>query len=54
MDRGAWQATFHGVPRVKQDLVTKAPPQPSPPVYTDLSNGKKSPKSKSEILSIGL
>ena len=23
MDRGAWQATVHGVPRVRQDLVTK-------------------------------
>ena len=23
MDRGAWQATVHGVPRVKHDLVTK-------------------------------
>ena len=23
MDRGAWQATVHGVPRVGHDLVTK-------------------------------
>ena len=23
MDRGAWQATVHGVPRVRQDLATK-------------------------------
>ena len=26
MDRGAWQATVHGVTRVRQDLVTKSPP----------------------------
>ena len=26
MDRGAWQATVHGVPRVGHDLVTKPPP----------------------------
>ena len=27
MDRGAWQATVHGVPRVTHDLVTKPPPR---------------------------
>ena len=26
MDRGAWQATLHGVARVGHNLVTKAPP----------------------------
>ena len=26
MDRGAWQATVHGVARVGRDLVTKPPP----------------------------
>ena len=26
MDRGAWQATVHGVARVEHDLVTKLPP----------------------------
>ena len=26
MDRGAWQATVHGVERVGYDLVTKPPP----------------------------
>ena len=26
MDRGAWQATVHGVARVGHDLVTKPPP----------------------------
>ena len=26
MDRGAWQATFHGVERVGHDLATKPPP----------------------------
>ena len=26
MDRGAWQATFHGVARVRHDLATKPPP----------------------------
>ena len=25
MDRGAWQATVHGVARVRHDLVTKPP-----------------------------
>ena len=29
MDRGAWQATVHGVTRVRHDLVTKPPPQES-------------------------
>ena len=27
MDRGAWQATVHGVERVGHDLATKPPPQ---------------------------
>ena len=26
MNRGAWQATVHGVARVRHDLVTKPPP----------------------------
>ena len=29
MDRGAWQATVHGVARVRRDLATKPPPQPT-------------------------
>ena len=29
MDRGAWQATVHGVTRVGHDLVTKQAPPPS-------------------------
>ena len=28
MNRGAWQATVHGVPRVGHDLATKPPPPP--------------------------
>ena len=28
MDRGAWQATVHGVTRVGHDLMTKPPPPP--------------------------
>ena len=28
MDRGAWQATVHGVARVRHDLATKPPPPP--------------------------
>ena len=28
MDRGAWWATVHGVPRVGHDLATKPPPPP--------------------------
>ena len=31
MDRGAWQATVHGIPRVRHDLATKPPP---PRVHT--------------------
>ena len=27
MNRGAWQATVHGVARVRHDLATKPPPQ---------------------------
>ena len=27
MERGAWQATVHGVARVRHDLVTKPPAQ---------------------------
>ena len=30
MDRGAWQATVHGVARVGHDLVTKSPPPVAP------------------------
>ena len=26
MDRGVWQATVHGVPRVRHNLATKPPP----------------------------
>ena len=26
MDRGAWQATLHGVARARHDLITKPPP----------------------------
>ena len=26
MDRGGWQATVHGVARVRDDLATKPPP----------------------------
>ena len=26
MDRGAWQATVHGLARVRHDLMTKPPP----------------------------
>ena len=30
MDKGAWQATVHGVPRARYKLVTKQPPPPPP------------------------
>ena len=29
MDRGAWQATVHGIARVGHDLATKPPPPQS-------------------------
>ena len=32
MDRGAWQATVHGVARVGHDLGTKSPPPPPPSI----------------------
>ena len=28
MDRRAWQATIHGVARIRHDLATKPPPPP--------------------------
>ena len=31
MNRGPWQATVHGVTRVRQDLAPKPPPPPPPP-----------------------
>ena len=34
MGRKAWQATVHGVPRVRHDLATKPPP---PPPITQLA-----------------
>ena len=30
MDRGAWQATVHGVARIRHDLATKSQPAPLP------------------------
>ena len=27
MDRGAWQATVHGIARIRHNLVTKPPPE---------------------------
>ena len=35
MDRGAWQATVHGVARVGHNLATKPPPPP----MLDLKSG---------------
>ena len=29
LDRGAWQATVHGIARVGHDLATKPPPPPN-------------------------
>ena len=40
MDRGAWQATVHGITRVRHDIATKPPP--SPPKQLD----KEQPKPK--------
>ena len=40
MDRGDWQATVHGVTRVRHDLVTKPPP---PRQYPKLPPTKKLP-----------
>ena len=35
MDRGAWQATVHGITRVGHDLTTKPPPTDRKPEYSD-------------------
>ena len=40
MDRGAWQATVHGVARVGHDLVTKPPPSPPPPLLAPASKNE--------------
>ena len=37
MDRGAWQATVHGVARIGHDLATKPPPTTTSEVYADTS-----------------
>ena len=34
MDRGAWQATVHGVVRVRHDLMTKSPPPHESEMFT--------------------
>ena len=33
MDRGAWQATVHGVTRIGHNLVTEPPPPPCISIY---------------------
>ena len=38
MDRGAWQATVHGVLRVRHDLVTKLPPPPRQSMWSKQGN----------------
>ena len=38
MDRGAWQATVHGVVRVRHDLVTKLPPPPRQSMWSKQGN----------------
>ena len=40
MDRGAWQATVHGVARVRHDLVTKSP-SPRSYCFLERSAGKE-------------
>jgi len=40
MDRGAWQATVHGVARVGHDLATKPPPPPPPPLLAPASKNE--------------
>ena len=38
MDRGAWQATVHGVARVGHDLVTQQAPPPNAGLQGDLTS----------------
>ena len=47
MDRGAWQATVHGVARVRHDLAIKPPPPPRNELYLLMSS---LPLSASKIL----
>ena len=44
MDRGAWQATVHGVARVRHDLVTKPPPPPPCGMIKGLGSSFWSPR----------
>ena len=48
MDRGAWQATVHGVARVGHDLATKPPPPPC--IYNTPT--EKCPKQKYTVQQI--
>ena len=40
MDNASWQATVHGVARVKHDLVTKPPPNENICKSLDLQNNR--------------
>ena len=42
MDRGAWRAIVHGVPRIGHNLATKPPPKPG---FLEKPVGSSSPKS---------
>ena len=41
MDRGAWQAIVHGIPRVRHDLATKTPPPPHEYLHDGILSARK-------------
>ena len=49
MDREAWQATVHGVPRAGHDLATKPPPPPITQLAVVLEKTLESPLDCKEI-----
>ena len=53
MDRGAWQATVHGVTGVGHDLVTKPPPPPKNVKITSVIGKAKQAKAGMIIVEAG-
>ena len=53
MDRGAWQATVHGVTGVGHDLVTKPPPPPKNVKMTSVIGKAKQAKAGMIIVEAG-
>ena len=54
MDRGAWQATIHGVARVRHDLATKPPPNPRNRKFLRLSVRKRKQYKLEEVSRVNM